>query len=166
MQELINQSIKKIMRISLLHRIGVDRETSSRGLYFGQLPLLDYIRRNDGCTQVQLSQYMQVSAPSVARSVSRMERAGMLRRTGDASDRRCNQLSVTPQGIRVAEECRAQIDALDRKMLEGFSPDEIQRLLGCLDRILRNLSTDGAEEGSLFSLVVQANELHRQNDVK
>ncbi len=157
---------KKMMRISLMHRITIEKATIEKGLYFGQFPVLDFVTKNNGCTQAQLAQHMQVSAPSVARSVARMERAGLIERVGDENDRRCNQLSVTEKGIKTANICRAHIEALNSKMLEGFSCEEIDALGAYLDRMIENLSTDTLKDNNMFSLVAQAMELHKSKEPK
>lgn len=157
---------KKMMRISLMHRITIEKATIEKGLYFGQFPVLDFVTKNNGCTQAQLAQHMQVSAPSVARSVARMERAGLIERVGDENDRRCNQLSVTEKGIKTANFCRAHIEASNGKMLEGFSHEEIDVLSTYLDRIIENLSTETLKDNSMFSLVAQAMELQKSKESK
>lgn len=156
--------MKKILRVSLMHRISIDRAIIDKGLYSGQFPVLDYVVRNNGCTQAQLAQAMQVSAPSVARSVARMERAGLIRRTGDEKDRRCNQLSATPAGIEIAKQCRGYMDEYDQRLFCGFTEEEICLLSGYLDRMIKNLSTDNLKDDSMFSLVAQAMQLHKANE--
>ncbi len=166
MHSLASSVGKKIMRISLMLRITIDKATIDKGLYVGQFPVLDYVAKNDGCTQAQLAQHMQVSAPSVARSVARMERAGLLKRVGDETDRRCNQLSITPKGKKTAKLCRANIEEINKTMLDGFSEEEVCRLSEYLDRMLKNLSTENLENNSMFSLVAQAMELHKSKHNK
>lgn len=162
----VHKTVKKILRISLMHRIRVERETIDHGLYFGQLPVLEYVMQNDGCTQAQLAQHMQVSPPSVARSVARMERAGLIMRVGDTQDRRRNQLSITPKATDIVSRCRGHLETLDRMLFDGFSNEEITVFSQHLDRIIQNLSTDNLADNSMHSLVAQAKQLHGKSKGK
>ena len=101
MRENFRPIVGKLNQLNLLHRIQLHRKISNCGLYMGQLPILEYVLQHDGCTQVQVAQMMHVSPPSIATSVKRMQRSGLLKKTMDEADQRRNHLSVTEKGEKI-----------------------------------------------------------------
>ena len=130
----------KITQIKLLKRLATQCEDS--GLYYGQFPIIDTVRRHDGCTQKELADMLRVSPASVAVSTKRLEKSGLLTRKTDESNARCNRLSVTDEGIQVSNRCREIFEKVDNRAFEGFSDDELDDFVGYLDRIIVNLGGD------------------------
>ena len=152
--------VGKLNYLNLLHRIHLHREISKHGLYMGQLPILECVMKNDGCTQVQVAQAMRVSPPSIATSVKRMQKAGLLQKTMDETDQRCNRLSVTEKGKQLALSCRKSFDKVDSQMFQGFTPEECALLGDFLDRLIANHATGELKNSSMFSLIEQEKKLH------
>lgn len=152
--------VGKLNYLNLLHRIHIHRKISKYGLYMGQLPILECVMNNEGCTQVQVAQAMRVSAPSIATSVKRMQKAGLLKKAMDEADQRCNRLSVTEKGKQLALSCRKEFDFIDNQMFQGFTSEECQQLGGFLDRLIANLATGELKDSSMFSLIEQEKKLH------
>lgn len=162
----IRPIVGKLNYLHLLYRIHIHREISQCGLYMGQHPILEFVLEHDGCTQVQVAQMMHVSPPSIATSVKRMQRAGLLKKTADETDQRRNRLSVTEKGKQTALQCRKKFDSVDRLLFQGFTPDECKQLGGYLDRLVGNLTTEELENRSVFSLIEQEKKLHVQQSKK
>ena len=98
---------------------------------------------------------MRVSPPSIATSVKRMQKAGMIRKIPDENDLRYNRLSITEKGKKQAALCRSGFNQVDRRMFEGFSEKEIELFREFLDRMTANLSDDELKEQSTFALMEQ-----------
>lgn len=152
--------VGKLNHLNLLHRICLHKEISKCGLYMGQLPILEFVLQHNGCTQVQVAQMMHVSPPSIATSVKRMQRSGLLEKTIDETDQRCNRLSVTEKGKQTALLCRQKFDEIDCMMFQGFTKEECERLGKFLDRLIENLGADELKNHSVFSLIEQEKKLH------
>ena len=70
----------QLNKLNLLHRIYIQRAAARNQSYFGQIPLLEYVMKNEACTQKEIADFLQVSPPTIAAAVKRLERNGMLRR--------------------------------------------------------------------------------------
>lgn len=142
-----------IGRLNIIHRICVHRAAVDNGIYYGQLPILETIIEHNRCTQTELAETLQVSAPSVATSVKRMQKAGLLKKVADESDLRCNRISITEKGLEFAQHCRSAFDKVDARMFEGFSAEECKTLYGYLERLIDNVATDEFKNKTMLSLI-------------
>ncbi len=129
-----------MMRMTAAHRYEIFRASAAAGLYFGQPRLLEYIIEKNGCTQNELSALLGVSPPSVAVSVGRLERAGLLKREPDKDDRRRNRLSVTEKGQKALARFRAVCIKTDARLFSGFSAEERETLVSYLNRLTDNIA--------------------------
>ncbi|MBQ3078036.1 MAG: MarR family transcriptional regulator [Clostridia bacterium] len=130
----------RLERAHLLRGLHLKKTMPQHGLYFGQLPLLRYIARHDGCTGAEAAAALHVSTASVAVSTGRLQKAGLLLKQEDAQDRRIKRLHITEEGLRRATLCHRAFEELDRLAYEGLSPEEIATLSALLDRISANLA--------------------------
>ena len=145
--------IWRINKLHLLHRIFIQRAGAEHGLFMGQMPILEYIREHDRCTQADLAEWLQVSPPSIATSVKRMQRAGLLTKCRNESDCRANQISLTEKGLETVRKCRASFDRLDERIFRGFSEEECGMLSSYLDRLTENLITDEFRDKTFFAML-------------
>lgn len=144
--------VDRIAKLNIIHRIFIHRAAEENGLFFGQLPILHYISEHDNCTQKQLADTLQVSAPSIATSVKRMQKSGLLKKTADEGDLRCNRISITEKGRKSAEIGTQVFDAIDRRMLQGFNDKECKELICYLNRLIKNLESDEFRDKTMFAL--------------
>ena len=135
----------KITQIKLLKKLAVQQEDF--GVYYGQFPVIETVRRHDGCTQKELADMLMVSPASIAVSTKRLEKSGLLTRKTDENNARCNRISITEQGIKASDCCRAIFTKVDSQAFEGFSDAELDEFTNYLDRIIVNLGGDAARNG-------------------
>ncbi len=162
--------VGRLIKLNLLRRIELNKAATDEGLYFGQLPIMEYIIRNEGCTQKEIADKLGVTPASIAISTKRMQKAGLVDKLADESDLRCNRLSATDNGIELARICRAQADDLDKRMFEGFSDQELATTKDNLDRMIENIS-DGSEIGiDMYSITALKSKIrknrHKANQTK
>ena len=149
-----------------LHRIDLLMEYYLRSREKGLIPpsqmrMLEFIGKNDGCTQAEVAEEMQVSPASVAQSLKRMEAAGYISRDARKDNLRANSLSVTDAGREAAANCRRVFDGLEEEMLKGFTDEERAFTGEMLSRIIRNLEsgdTDGMNNMELSKLLCDKKE--------
>ena len=70
--------LRHVNRISLLHRLRVQNLLADTGVWGSQIPILLHVERNPGCTQTDIAEHLGVSSPSIATSIKRLQKAGML----------------------------------------------------------------------------------------
>ncbi len=152
--EMIYRDItKRIGELNILHRIYIHRAAAEYGVYSGQIPILQYISSHENCTQKQLADFLQVSAPSIATSVKRMQKSGLIQKTADEGDLRCNRLSATEKGNEISRRAAAAFNTINRRMFEGFTQDECKQFYYYLNRMTQNLESDEFKDKTMFALI-------------
>lgn len=121
-------------------------------LYPNQLPILEYIKNNDGCMQADISRDLGVTPASIALSVKRLQKAGMLIKEIDENNLRKNRLSLTDKGRESSRKSRRIFDEFDRKMYKDFTEEELNILAEFNARIGRNVIGKDIESVSFEDL--------------
>lgn len=156
---------KRFSMLDLLRRIELYRVTSDVGLHQGQLPVMEYIIRNEGCTQKEIADRLKVTPASIAISTKRLQKAGLIQKKTDESNLRCNKLYATELGIEMSLKCRNRFDEFDKRLFAGFADNELLALKDYLDRMIRNIS-DGHETNiDMFTFASLRHEM-KKNSLK
>lgn len=157
--------IQRMNKLNILHRINIHKQAVKNGLYLGQLPILEYVERHEKCTQREVADYMKVSPPSIATSVKRMQKVGLLDKVADKSDLRYNRLTVTEKGREISQKCRKDFDKVDEQLFSGFNEKECEQLRGYFERMIDNMRTDELANKTFFSLIAEEKKLFdKQNE--
>lgn len=156
----------RLTSLHLLKRITIHKEMTEMGLYFGQLPILEYIRSNENCSQREIADKLQVSAASIALSTKRLKNAGFIKKVTDEENLRCNRLSVTEKGRQICEKGRKIFDARDTKMYQGFSDKELDELYNYLDRLIINLTGDQETKINMYTITALENQLKNKEKME
>jgi DNA-binding MarR family transcriptional regulator len=126
--------------IHLLRRIRKVDEAS--GLSAARLSALSVLVFGGATTVGGLARAEQVSAPTMSRLVSALERDGFVVREADEGDARAVRVRATAKGTRVLQEGRRRRVAELDELLDGLS-DEQLRTLGSaaeiMERVLQQL---------------------------
>ena len=110
------------------------------GLFNGEPPMLFFIAEQDGITQKELAQRMQITPASVTVSVRRMETEGLVQRIPDTKDARVLHLHLTPKGRHLNQECLQVRDDLIRRLFCGYDAQDIEQMSRLLDKMEQNLN--------------------------
>lgn len=145
MRENYRLVVARLHKLQLLRRLRIQQFTDGITLHYGQMPLLEYIGENSGCTQHDAAQALGVSEPAVATSAKRLEKAGVLAREQDADNMRRNRLTLTEKGRTMTVELRKRFDGLDSAVMGGFTDEELTQLCALLDRMIAAISEGEAE---------------------
>jgi MarR family transcriptional regulator for hemolysin len=136
--------------VARLMRTVYDRRTRALGLTRSQWWVLNHLYVNDGISQTELADILDVEKPSLGRLLDRLEGADWIERRPDAADRRVKRIHLTPRVAPLVRELRAIAGELRAEALEGLDPAERERLLGTLLLIKENLlrmNANGAPVG-------------------
>ena len=76
---------------------------------------------------------------TISGTLKRMERAGLIQRTGDEADARVSIVQLTEKGECCSEEAVRLFTQTDTDMLQGFSEEELAQLRGYLQRMGENV---------------------------
>ncbi len=138
-----------LKRLVMLHRYYIHHTEAGTKMYPGQPPILEYLDKNENCTQADLADFLHVSPASIAVSLKRMQKSGLIDKRTDESDMRCNRIFITDTGREEKEKWRRECDRIDEKMFRGFTDEEMTQLSEYVQRLTANLAGDMKAEDML-----------------
>lgn len=112
------------------------RESHALGVTGGQVSLLFQIQRHKGIGVRGLATLERMSPAAMSGYVDRLERAGLVRRTPDPTDRRRHGLFVTVEGDRVLRSVKSRRTAWLAARLEHLDPDELAAIDAAVEPLL------------------------------
>ncbi len=108
---------------------------------FNVLSLLKHeCNEQGGLTQVELSCMLLVNRANITSIVDRMEKAGLIRRTPAADDRRYNLVKLTPRGRALLEATETDYLAAVHEVMSVLEANELDRLIEMLSRVRARLA--------------------------
>lgn len=131
-----------LLCMEALRRFTVQNAIKDSKVFFGQPPILDYLIEHGQCTQAEIAAALGVSPASMAVSVKRMQKSGLIEKVTDENDLRCNKITITDFGKAELEKVHAAFGRIDKTAYDGFSEKELEQFKKYVDRINNNLSKD------------------------
>ena len=111
-----------------------------------QIPLLFILQKKEGMSQREICDEMKIKPPTVAVSIKRMEKAGLIERKPDEKDQRVTRIYMTEKGKEIKAKALERIHKNEAVMMEGFSEAEQCLLRRFLEQILVNIEKIQPEE--------------------
>ena len=118
-------------------------ERRLNGSTAGPMPV--FLALNDGkaLPQKELARFAAVEQPTMANTLARMERDGLIAGEPDPNDRRSTLLRLTPLGLERAEAAMLAAGATNMLALSALKPVERPLFIDMLKRIIATLEADG-----------------------
>ncbi len=110
------------------------------GLTLSQGRALVHLSRNEGISQVALSAILDIQPITLLRHLDRLEKAGLIERRVHPTDRRVQQLYLTPRSQQLLDKIAAMTVEVQDQIMQGLSKAERAQLLASLERIKTNLT--------------------------
>ena len=107
----------------------------------GTLTVLSLIAANPGSSQTLLARAAGLNKSALVGIVDELEKRGLAARDRSASDRRRNNLSVTPAGEAAMKAMLARVDGGEARVREALGKRDHLALLDLLDRANKALET-------------------------
>lgn len=116
----------------------LNEKISPLGLYASQWGIILYLYEKKQCTQVELSQYLGVEAPTITRTLSRMEQQKLfIRESG--SDKRERHIKLTEKAINMFPKWYKVATSVEEEAIKGISQEELDILNDIMEKMKRNL---------------------------
>jgi len=128
--------LARLFAKSLYRRIG------QHGVNRGQFPVLLTLWEGDGVTQAALVEQLAVEQPTMAGTLKRMERDGLIKRVVDPNDRRQSHIHLTRRGKALEDALVASARETNAVALAGLSATESAQLIKLVKRMIENLEQD------------------------
>lgn len=122
------------------HHQRAEEALNKLGIYTGQEIILLQLWNEEGVTQSQIAACSGVEAPTMTKTLQRMERAGLIERRSDPTDARVSLVYLTEQGKVLVQPIIASWKQLEEQMVQGLTEAEQALLRRLLIQISANLS--------------------------
>lgn len=116
----------------------LQQRAAKLGFSPGQFPILLELWSEDGLTQKQLLERVDIEQATMANTLSRMERDGLVERRPHPSDKRAQLIFLTDKAAAIQVEAIEAAMAADTDLLKNFRSFERELLLEYIRRILEN----------------------------
>ncbi len=141
--------MRRMDKLHIMRRNMIAADLGSDQVQFSQMPIIRYVKKNENCTQIEISDALNVSPASVALSTKRLEKAGVIKKTVDPNNLRCKRINLTELGEKIIEDTRQSFDSADIKIFGSLTDEEREDLCRILDKILDNLEQELIEHQEL-----------------
>jgi DNA-binding MarR family transcriptional regulator len=111
------------------------------GVVPGQFAQLLALYEADGLTQAELCARVQIEQPTMANTLARMERDGLITRTPDSADQRRSLVRLTPKARRLEPDLVAAAREINALATQGLTDDQITAFRTALGVAIANLET-------------------------
>lgn len=124
-----------------------DRRLNPLGVAAGQIPVFIALAIDGPASQKSLAQAAAVEQPTMAATLSRMERDGLIARKPDPADGRSTLVSLTPQTAQRSEAIIQAISAINDDALATLADTDRDALLAALRIVIAQLEKSLADPG-------------------
>jgi DNA-binding MarR family transcriptional regulator len=121
------------------------RRLQRHGVALAQWAILLFLYAKDGQTQRELSRVVAIEPPTVARTIDRMVRDGLVRREPHPHDGRATRIRLTPRALALREELATESMAGNEFAARVLSAEQQETLKTLLRRVIDGLTGEGRE---------------------
>lgn len=111
------------------------------GVVPGQFAQLLALYEQDGLTQAELCARVQIEQPTMANTLARMQRDGLVERVPDPGDGRRSRVILTPRARELQDQLFHAARAVNTAATRGLDERQVTAFMVALGTIIRNLDT-------------------------
>jgi DNA-binding MarR family transcriptional regulator len=149
--DLKRQLIAQLVESSRLLRNYIESRARARGTTRAQWIVLFRLRQQEGLSQVDLADVLELQPISLVRLLDRLVEHGLLERRPDPRDRRANRLFLTRGGRQLVDDLDSLRDAIATDVLRDIPSDSIQTSLETLVEIKERIKSLGENRDDIAS---------------
>lgn len=117
------------------------------GLAIQEVYVLQFLLNNPELdTARDVAEYRGLAKSQVSQAVEQLAKRGLLGRVSDSADRRVVHLSITPEGVPLAEEARTLQNECLALLLRGLTDAEQTQFFGLLEKVFANMEALAEKE--------------------
>jgi len=125
--------------VTRLMRKIFDRRAARFDLTRAQWRALKRVHHEQGLTQNELAEYLEMEPIAVGRVIDRLQNAGFIARRADPQDRRCWRLHLTAKADDVVDDMEQISAELFKQAQRGIAPADMKTMLDVFTRMKQNL---------------------------
>lgn len=116
----------------------LNEKISPLGLYSSQWGIVVYLHKKKQCTQIELSKYLGVEAPTITRTLRRMEEMGFVFRT-EGKNKREKNIELTEKAKEQFYKWYEAAKSIEVEAMNNISDDELEIFNKVLEKMMLNL---------------------------
>ena len=129
----------KINQLGRLFTRKLNELLSAQGLHASQWSMILYLHERGHCTQVELAHYLNVEAPTVTRTLARLESIGLIKRE-EGQDKREKRITLTDDAQEIFEKCYNASQRIENNVLNGIEQKELEVFNRVIQKMSENLN--------------------------
>jgi MarR family transcriptional regulator, transcriptional regulator for hemolysin len=130
--DLKRQFVAQLVESSRMLRNYIEHRAKSRGTTRAQWIVLYRLRQQEGLSQVDLADVLELQPISLVRLLDRLVEQGLLERRSDPKDRRANRLFLTANGRQLVDDLDSLRDSIADEVLHDTSAEAVETSLETL----------------------------------
>lgn len=130
--DLKKQIVSQLVETSRLLRNFIDHRAKARGTTRAQWIVLFRLREQEGLSQVDLADVLELQPISLVRLLDRLVEHGLVERRADPRDRRANRLFLTASGRQLANDLDSLRNTIATDVLQGVPTAALETSLKTL----------------------------------
>lgn len=134
-----NQLIHLLHLASRQFSKSFNEKHAPHGLYVAQWTVIRYLLKNGPSTQVAMSTYLGVEAPTMTRTITRLENSGLICRI-EGKDRREKIITLTETAMRKIPDWEAEVKKFEQPLFESLSDSEVEIAEKVLQTLILSLT--------------------------
>lgn len=132
-------------QIGLLSRLfdrALENELAAFNVLPGQFPALVMLYQKDGLTQADLCKRINVEQPTMANTLNRMERDGLIERIADPDDKRRSRIHLTTRAKEFKDALMEKARAVPHQAFASLDSADQDKVFSLIGRMIDNLKPD------------------------
>ena len=121
---------------------GLQDRIAPLGIVIGQFPILLELWQKDGVSQRDLLVRLDIEQATLANTLNRMERDGLIKRTKDETDARVQKIWLTQKAVEIRDAAYHSANAQNDVALADLDADERTVFLDMMRRVIGAMKAD------------------------
>jgi DNA-binding MarR family transcriptional regulator len=130
-----------LIQVCRAHRNLAESRLKDIGLHAGQEGVLLHLAQHEGITPSELATELCVEAPTITKTVQRLQTAEWVTRYPDPQDGRVSRLALTDKGRDAIQPIQDIWNSIEATLLQGFTLTEQALARRLVMQMLENLNT-------------------------
>ena len=147
--DLKKQIVSQLVETSRLLRNYIDGRAKTRGTTRAQWIVLFRLREQEGLSQVDLADVLELQPISLVRLLDRLVEHGLVERRSDPRDRRANRLFLTASGRQLADDLDSLRNAIAADVFQDVPAAALETSLQTLRDVKDRIKTLAEPAGNV-----------------
>ena len=127
--------------ISQIYRKGnsfISKEISKFGIGSGQIMFLIELYKNDGISQEELSEILNIDKATTCRAIKKLEKEELLIKVKDENDKRAYKLYLTEKSKSIEDNIKNALNEWEKHISKELSQEEVNILINMKKKICKS----------------------------